>query len=78
MVEPVIGVQTDLERHTLGDVEILPNAHVATQEAWPTECVARLSAEARGGARYKVVSVEARGRWREAILHVTEVPMREG
>ena len=40
MVEPVVGVQTNLERHALGDLKILPNAQVAAQEAWTTECVA--------------------------------------
>ena len=39
MVEPVVGTQTKLERHTLGDCKILLYAQVASQESWTTKSV---------------------------------------
>src|SRR5271163_158431 len=39
MIEPVVGTQTNLERHTLGNRKILLYAQVASQESRTTKCV---------------------------------------
>src|SRR6202035_2212236 len=75
MVEPVVGTQTNLERHAFGDCKILLYAHVAAQESWTTESVTADTTH-KVGAGGKIRRREARSQ--HTGSHVAEVPLSEG
>src|SRR6202035_3149800 len=75
MVEPVVGAETKLEGHALGDCKILPYAHVASQESWAAKCVsADATHKVRAGG--KICRRETGSQ--HAGSHVAEVPLSEG
>jgi hypothetical protein len=76
MVEPVVGTQTNLERHTLGDCKILLYAQVAAQESWTTKCVTPdITHKVRAGL-HKIRRRKTRSQ--HTGSPVAEVPLSEG
>src|SRR5580692_3091824 len=75
MVEPVVGLETHLERHALGNRKILLHGHVAAQESWTAKCV---TADITHKARARLHKIRRRETRRQHTrAHVGKVPLRE-